>query len=177
MKFDKKVMESGVVAAFSLVLALTAVPVTGVSTEADLDSRKVELTAEAARKYFANETATKVKRESNLVAAASDENQPLVSAQEEKAGQLQQYTQKETAQENQPQAANLLAEAIEETTAEAAQKESVQEPAQGQAVEEENSAEAVKEETGKEETDKRPEDNKETAEESKKEEVSPWDTK
>ncbi len=177
MKFDKKVMESGVVAAFSLVLALTAVPVTGVSTEADLDSRKVELTAEAARKYFANETATKVKRESNLVAAASDEKQPLVSAQEEKAGQLQQYSQKETAQEKQPQAANLLAEAIEETTAEAAQKESVQEPAQGQAVEEENSAEAVKEETGKEETDKRPEDNKETAEESKKEEVSPWDTK
>lgn len=191
MKFDKKVMESGVVAAFSLVLAFTAVPVTNVPTEADLDSRKVELTAEAARKYFGNETATKVKRQSNLVAAASEEKQPLVSAQEEAAGQLQQFVQKETAEEKQPQAANLLEEAIEETTGESdqkempaelaagepGQKETPAEPAQGQAVEEDNAAASVEEEAVKEEADKKPEDNKESAEESKKEEVSPWDAK
>lgn len=191
MKFDKKVMESGVVAAFSLVLAFTAVPVTNVPTEADLDSRKVELTAEAARKYFGNETATKVKRQSNLVAAASEEKQPLVSAQEEAAGQLQQFVQKETAEEKQPQAANLLEKAIEETTGESdqkempaelaagesGQKETPAEPAQGQAVEEDNAAASVEEEAVKEEADKKPEDNKESAEESKKEEVSPWDTK
>lgn len=191
MKFDKKVMESGVVAAFSLVLAFTAVPVTNVPTEADLDSRKVEFTAEAARKYFGNETATKVKRQSNLVAAASEEKQPLVSAQEEAAGQLQQFVQKETAGEKQPQAANLLEEAIEETTGgsdqkempaesaagESGQKETPAEPSQGQVVEEENAAASAEKEAAEEGADKKSEDNKESAEESKKEEVSPWDTK
>ncbi len=100
MKFDKKVMESGVVAAFSLVLAFTAVPVAGVSTEADLDSRTVELTTEAARKYFGNETATKVKRQSNLVAAALEEKQP--------------------------RADNLLNEAIEETAGKSGQEEAAE---------------------------------------------------
>ncbi len=190
MKFDKKVMESGVVAAFSLVLAFTAVPVTNVPTEADLDSRKVELTAEEARKYFGNETATKVKRQSNLVAAASEEKQPLVSAQEG-AGQLQQFVQKETTEEKQPQAANLLEEAIEETTGESdqkempaesaagesGQKETPAEPAQGQAVEEEDAAASVEEEAAKEEADKKPEENNAGTEESKKEEISPWDAK
>lgn len=200
MKFDKKVMESGVVAAFSLVLAFTAVPVTGVSTEADVDSRKVELTAEAARKYFANEKATRVKRQGNLVAAAAEEKQPLVSAQEE-AGQPKQSIQKETTEEKQPQAANLLEEAIEETTKESDQKEALAEtaaeasgqeetlaetaaeasdqketpaePAQGQAVEEGNAAASSGDEAAKEQTEEKSVD----TQESKEEQVSPWDTK
>lgn len=175
MKFDKKVMESGVVAAFSLVLAFTAVPVTGMSTEADLDSRTVELTAETARKYFENEIATKEKRQSELVAAAAEEKQPLVSAQEENAGQLQQFVQEETTEEKQPEAANLLEEAIEETTKESAQKETADES--GQAAKEENAEEPAEEAAAIEENDEKKEDKIENAEEGKKEEVSPWDTK
>lgn len=73
MKFDKKVMESGVVAAFSMVLAFTAVPATCVSTKAVLNSRTVELLAETTRKSLENEIATKEKREREIVAAAAEE--------------------------------------------------------------------------------------------------------
>ncbi len=68
MKFDKKVMESGVVAAFSLALAFTAVPV-NVPANADLDSQIVELTAEP--KENSSENLTKKKRQSHVVAAAA----------------------------------------------------------------------------------------------------------
>ena len=67
MKFDKKVMESGVVAAFSLALAFSAVPVNAPAYSV-LDSQIVELTAEP--KEDSNEHVIKVKRKSNLVAAA-----------------------------------------------------------------------------------------------------------
>ena len=56
MKFDKKVMESGVVAAFSLARAFTAVPVY-VPANADIDSQIIELTAEPTENR--NENVTK----------------------------------------------------------------------------------------------------------------------
>ena len=61
MKFDKKVMESGVVAAFSMVLAFTAVPANCVSTNSVLDSRTVELIAETTRKNWESEFITKAR--------------------------------------------------------------------------------------------------------------------
>lgn len=203
MKFDKKVMESGVVAAFSLVLAFTAVPVTGVPTEADLDSRTVELTAEAARKYFGNGTATKVKRQSNLVAAASEEGQPQAAnlleeaieettakseQKETSAEAVREFGQKETSAEpaEEPEQKETPAEPAGEPeqketpiepAGESEQKETPAEPSQGQAAEEDNAAASVEKEAAKEETGKEPEGNKEGTEESKKEEVSPWEAK
>lgn len=69
MKFDKKVMESGIVAAFTLVLAFSTVPAANVSTKAVPDSQKVELTAEPTENDE-NEIVTKVKNQSDVVAAA-----------------------------------------------------------------------------------------------------------
>ncbi|NBH15520.1 spore cortex-lytic protein [Lachnospiraceae bacterium] len=66
MKFDKKVMESGVVAAFSLALAFTAVPVY-VPASADLDSQIVELIAEPKEESIEN--VMKQKRQIHVVAA------------------------------------------------------------------------------------------------------------
>lgn len=95
MKFDKKVMESGVVAAFSLVLAFTSVPAAGVSTEAGQDSRTVELTAETTGKNLENEIATKVKRQSNVVASSVEEKQPGDSKQEKKENTKSEEKQEE----------------------------------------------------------------------------------
>lgn len=85
MKFDKKVMESGVVVAFTMVLAFTAVPAAGVSTEAGQDSRTVELTAETTGRNLENAIATKVKRQGEVVASSVEEEQPEDSGQEKKA--------------------------------------------------------------------------------------------
>lgn len=87
MKFDKKVMESGVVVAFTMVLAFTAVPAAGVSSEAGQDSRTVELTAETAERELENVTATKVKRQGEVV-ASSVEEQLENSEQEKKADKM-----------------------------------------------------------------------------------------
>lgn len=75
MKFDKKVMESGVVAAFSMVLAFTAVPANCVSTKSVLDSRTVELIAETTRKNWESEFITKVKKQHEMVASAAETKQ------------------------------------------------------------------------------------------------------
>ena len=90
MKFDKKVMESGVVAAFSMVLAFTAVPANCVSTKSVLDSRTVELIAETTRKNWESEFITKVKKQHELVASAAETKQQEEATQktaEEKAAQ------------------------------------------------------------------------------------------
>lgn len=81
MKFDKKVMESGVVAAFSMVLAFTAVPANCVSTKSVLDSRTVELIAETTRKNWESEFITKVKKQHEMVASAAETKQQEEAAQ------------------------------------------------------------------------------------------------
>ena len=49
MKFDKKVMESGMVVTFSLALTLSSVCGTNFGTRTQLSSQAVELTAEPVR--------------------------------------------------------------------------------------------------------------------------------
>ena len=82
MKFDKKVMESGMVAAFTLALAFSAMPVSNAPANANSDSQTVELTEEPEKDR--NEVAAKQKRQSNVVASAAVSKQPKDS--QEKAG-------------------------------------------------------------------------------------------
>ncbi len=82
MKFDKKVMESGVVAAFSMVLAFTAIPANCVSTKSVLDSRTVELIAETTRKNWESEFITKAKKQHELVASAAEKEQQTETEQQ-----------------------------------------------------------------------------------------------
>lgn len=114
MKFDKKVMESGVVAAFTLVLAFTSVPAAGVSTEAGQDSRTVELTAETTGKNLENEIATKVKRQSNVVASSVEEKQPEDSRQEKKENTKSEEKQEENKAEEVSPWENKLMPNVEE---------------------------------------------------------------
>ncbi len=151
MKFDKKVMESGVVAAFSLVLAFSAVPAAGVSTEADLDSRTVELIAETTRKSYENVIATKVKKQHTLVTASAEKKQPEESKAEE------------TAEKKQPE---------ESKAEEAAEKKQPEESKQEEAAEKKQPEESKQEEAAEENKAEEPE-NKEDS----KEEVSPWQAK
>ena len=173
MKFDKKVMESGVVAAFSLVLAFSALPAAGGSTEADLNSRNVELIAETAGKSYRNVVATKVKNQNELVASSNEGKQPVDSKLEEAAKEKQPVESKleEAVKEEQPKESKL-----EEAVKEEQPKESKPE----EAVKEEQPKESKPEEkTEKSKKDKADEDNKSEnidAEE-KKEEASPWDAK
>ena len=173
MKFDKKVMESGVVAAFSLVLAFSALPAAGGSTEADLNSRNVELIAETVGKSYRNVVATKVKNQNELVASSNEGKQPVDSKLEEAAKEKQPVESKleEAVKEEQPKESKL-----EEAVKEEQPKESKPE----EAVKEEQPKESKPEEkTEKSKKDKADEDNKSEnidAEE-KKEEASPWDAK
>ncbi len=201
MKFDKKVMESGVVAAFSLVLAFSALPAAGGSTEADLNSRNVELIAETAGKSYRNVVATKVKNQNELVASSNEGKQPVDSKLEEAAKEKQPVESKleEAVKEEQPKESKLEEAVKEEQPKESKPEEAVKEeqPKESkseEAVKEEQPKEskpeeAVKEEqpkeskpeekTEKSKKDKADEDNKSEnidAEE-KKEEASPWDAK
>ncbi len=188
MKFDKKVMESGVVAAFSLVLAFSAVPTAGGSMEADLDSRKVELTAETARKSYENVIATKVKKQHDIVFSSVESKLPGDSQTEKtvKEGQPQGAKLEETGEGKQPQETEKeetnaqqkeadkkadKEDVVKEEPAEAADKEDI--------IEEEPAEEADKEEAVKEKEEKKSEDKKseDKSKEDEKEEVSPWDAK
>lgn len=95
MKFDKKVMESGVVVAFSVVMAFSAVPTTCISTMSVLDSRTVELIAETTRKNWEDEIVTKAKKQREIVAASAEEEQ-------------QEEAVEETAEEESPWADKLM---------------------------------------------------------------------
>lgn len=114
MKFDKKVMESGVVVAFSMVLAFTAVPAAGVSTEAGQDSRTVELEAETAERNLEDEIATKVKRQSEVVASSVEEKPSEASAQEGKAEKETEAEQPEDGQQKVIEAEDKETEVKEE---------------------------------------------------------------
>ena len=75
MKFDKKVRESGMVAAFTLVMTLTSICSTNVTTQLP-NTQVVALTTETLKKKGAIEKATKKKIEKNVVAASIAENKP-----------------------------------------------------------------------------------------------------
>lgn len=136
MKFDKKVMESGVVAAFSLALAFTAVPV-NVPASADSDSQIVELTAEP--KEDSNENVTKKKRESQVVATAATEKTGEVwketrekkaeeSAKAEEAKQAEAVKAEETEQPEEAVKPEETVEVKEEQPEETAKLEEAQQP-------------------------------------------------
>ena len=177
MKFDKKVMESGVVAAFSLVLAFSALPAAGGSTEADLNSRNVELIAETAGKSYRNVVATKVKKQNQLVASSVEEKQPVELKLEEavKEKQPAELKLEEAVKEKQPEQAKLE-EAAKEEQPENAVRDIIEEekqPEESMPEEKEEKAADYKKEEVAEDKDNKSKDK--DAEEKK--EVSPWDTK
>ena len=176
MKFDKKVMESGVVAAFSLVLAFSALPAAGGSTEADLNSRNVELIAETAGKSYRNVVATKVKKQNQLVASSVEEKQPVELKLEEAVKEKQPAELKlEQAMKEQPEQAKLEEAAKEEQPENAVQDiiEEEKQPEESMPEEREEKAADSKKEEVAEDKDNKSKDK--DAEEKK--EVSPWDTK
>ncbi len=177
MKFDKKVMESGVVAAFSLVLAFSALPAAGGSTEADLNSRNVELIAETAGKSYRNVVATKVKKQNQLVASSVEEKQPVELKLEEavKEKQPAELKLEEAVKEKQPEQAKLEEAAKEEQPENAVQDiiEEEKQPEESMPEEKEEKAADSKKEEVAEDKDNKSKDK--DAEEKK--EVSPWDTK
>jgi len=176
MKFDKKVMESGVVAAFSLVLAFSALPAAGGSTEADLNSRNVELIAETAGKSYRNVVATKVKKQNQLVASSVEEKQPVELKLEEAVKEKQPAELKlEQAMKEQPEQAKLEEAAKEEQPENAVQDiiEEEKQPEESMPEEKEEKAADSKKEEVAEDKDNKSKDK--DAEEKK--EVSPWDTK
>ena len=162
LKFVKKVMESGVVAAFSLVLAFSALPAAGGSTEADLNSRNVELIAETAGKSYRNVVATKVKKQNQLVASSVEEKQPVeLKLEQAMKEQPEQAKLEEAAKEEQPE--NAVQDIIEE---EKQPEESMPEE------KEEKAADSKKEEVAEDKDNKSKDKDAE-----EKKEVSPWDTK
>ena len=177
MKFDKKVMESGVVAAFSLVLAFSALPAAGGSTEADLNSRNVELIAETTGKSYRNVVATKVKKQNQLVASSVEEKQPVELKLEEavKEKQPAELKLEEAVKEKQPEQAKLEEAAKEEQPENAVQDiiEEEKQPEESMPEEKEEKAADSKKEEVAEDKDNKSKDK--DAEEKK--EVSPWDTK
>ncbi len=133
MKFDKKVMESGVVAAFSMVLAFTAVPANCVSTNSVLDSRTVELIAETTRKNWESEFITKAKKQHELVASAAETKQ---QKEEVKSAVEENNAPQNVVEENAVEENAVSQNAIEENAAKekaapqkAAEKDTVEEKA------------------------------------------------
>ncbi|MCI8299287.1 MAG: SH3 domain-containing protein [Lachnospiraceae bacterium] len=111
MKFDKKVMESGVVAAFSLALAFTAVPVY-VPANADIDSQIIELTAEPTENR--NENVTKQRKHINVV-AATVETLPEKSQSENKKAKAEKNVKAADRKKQQETAKSKEVIKIEET--------------------------------------------------------------
>lgn len=133
MKFDKKVMESGMVVA--LLLALTASSAYGTDAVHYVpDSREVELLSELAEVSDTAETATKVRVMQDIVAASITENEPG-----QKAEDIQEIKGKGKAEDASGQetgSIGILAQALEEDakmpkeTAEPAEESEPKETAQ-----------------------------------------------
>ncbi|MCI9081678.1 MAG: SH3 domain-containing protein [Lachnospiraceae bacterium] len=187
MKFDKKVMESGVVAAFSLALAFTAVPV-NVPANADSDSQIVELTAEP--KEDSNENVTKERRKSHVVAAAAAEN-PRQLRQENREVKAEEAAKATKAKQEEPKQEETVKpeEAKQEETVkpeEAKQEKTAKQEEVKQPEETVEPEEPKQEEAAKQEEVKQPEETVEPEEpeacakpeeqiaETGTQEVSPW---
>lgn len=178
MKFDKKVMESGVVAAFSLVLAFSALPAAGGSTEADLNSRNVELIAETAGKSYRNVVATKVKKQNEIVASSVEEKQSVEFKLEEAMKEKQSVESKlEEAVKEKQSVEPKLEETVKEEQPENSKQDLIEEEKQVeesvQEIKEDKADEPQEEEAVEDKIDNK---SKEDDAEEKKE-ASPWDTK
>lgn len=205
MKFDKKLMESGIVAAFSLALTVSTVCGTNATSQVP-DSQEVELSAEPVEFNDELVAATKIRKVKDIVAASIMEHEP-----EQEAEDIQEVLDDNKAAENhsesEPVSVGLLAEALktepakEEEISEADEEITEEHPKDGEGKEdkeeiehkeEDSQAEALaeqpkKEEEAKSEEETKPEENKEGAkpEEQVKnehvavgtEEVSPWASK
>ena len=134
MKF-KRVMESGIVTAFALVMTVSSVCGTNVAVQAP-DSQEVELSAEPAGVSNGSEKATREKVVRQVVAAAMAENEPEQTAEntEKISGQEKAADSVETAEEPE-QAAEPVTSAeqpeqasAEENTETAAPAEQTEEP-------------------------------------------------
>lgn len=181
MKF-KRVMESGIVTAFALVMTVSSVYGTNVAVQAP-DSQEVELSAEPAGVGNGSEKATREKVVKQVVAAAMAENEPEQTAKntEEIFSQEKAAGPEETAEE--PEQAAAPAETAEEPEQAAAPAEAdTEETAAPEETEEAKGAEETQESV--EETQKL----QESAEEAEapvvdslvamgSEEVSPWASK
>lgn len=177
MKFDKKVMESGMVVA--LLLALTASSAYGTDAAHYVpDSREVELLSELAEVSDTAETATKVRVMQDIVAASITENEPG-----QKAEDIQEIKGKGKAEDASGQetgSIGILAQALEE---DAKMPKETEEPAEEisgleEPGEESEPKETAKLEESKPEEAKKPEEvsgteeAKEPAEASKPEEAA-----
>lgn len=195
MKF-KRVMESGIVTAFALVMTVSSVYGTNVAVQAP-DSQEVELSAEPAGVGNGSEKATREKVVKQVVAAAMAENEPEQTAEntEEISSQEKAAGPEETAEE--PEQAAAPAETAEEPEQAAAPAEAnTEETAAPEETEEGKGAEETQESV--EEPQESPEETQESVEETQKlqesaeeaeapvvdslvamgsEEVSPWASK
>ena len=194
MKFDKKVMESGIVAAFTLVMTVSSVCGNNVTTQAP-DSQEVELSAEPAGVGEELVVATKERIVKDVVAAAITENEP-----EQKAEEIQEVSNNEKAAKaaEEPKAAELKAETepkaaeAEEPKEAEAEEPKAEEPKEAEAEEpkkaeaEEPEAKKPEKEAGAEEPEAAAEEHTENKEETAvtntlvavgNEEVSPWASK
>ena len=104
MKFDKKVIESGAVAAFSLVLAFSAVPGPYVPANANSNSQTVELITIPKKVYGTNNVriAVKEQQQRNIVTASAPAALPK---------KTQQVSSKQSTEES----SNGLQESVQQT--------------------------------------------------------------
>ena len=194
MKFDKKVMESGIVAAFTLVMTVSSVCGNNVTTQAP-DGREVELSAEPAGVGEELVAATKERIVKDVVTAAITESEPEQNAEEIQEVSIQEKA--EEASEEPKQAEEPKEAEAKENDAEPAEEpkeaEEVKDEAkQAEAVEPEETAGDPTEAEKPEETAEEPaemeakKDEEENKEETSvkdglvavgNEEVSPWASK
>lgn len=169
MKFDKRLMESGIVAAFSLALTVSTVCSANATSQVP-DSQEVELSAEPVELSDELVAATKIRTARDIVAASIMESEP-----EQEAEDIQGLEDKKAAEkqpDSEPVSVGLLAEALrtepakEEEISESEEETTEERPKDG---EEETKVEEVEEIKEKEE-DPKPE---EAPAEQPKEEAKP----
>lgn len=172
MKFDKKVIESGAVAAFSLVLAFSAVPGPYVPANANSNSQTVELITIPKKVYGTNNVriAVKEQQQRNIVTASAPAALPK---------KTQQVSSKQTSkkstnglQESVQQTANELKQSILEESVTQVSEETVQE-----IKEEKKSKKKNRKEARKNKKNTKKEETKNQIIETASQEVSPWSEK
>ncbi len=119
MKFDKRLVESGIVAAFSLMLSVSSVYGANAATQAP-DDQTVELSAEPAEVSDKAEAAAKVRTIREVVAASVTENEPEQKAKEQESPQEDTEGNASGAPST---SVGILAEALKEETSGTESKE------------------------------------------------------
>ena len=172
MKFDKKVIESGAVAAFSLVLAFSAVPGPYVPANANSNSQTVELITIPKKVYGTNNVriAVKEQQQRNIVTASA----PAALPKKTQQVSSKQTSEKSTngLQESVQQTANELKQSILEESVTQVSEETVQE-----IKEEKKSKKKNRKEARKNKKNTKKEETKNQIIETASQEVSPWSEK